>query len=153
MGLAPAKVRRVKSLPFYGSVEVSMGSDETPVAALVRWLRQRHDAVMNREAEALRLLDAGDTAGYRAAMREKAALLEAMSGAAASVLAHLPGELRGKLAFALERFSSSARQSLSLDSVFYMSALLYPDAHKAGEPDNLALFIDRVEREGEGFGG
>ena len=32
-----------------------------------------------------------------------------------------------------------------------MSALLYPEDHKQGEPDDLTVCIDRMEREGENF--
>lgn len=84
-------------------------------------------------------------------MCEKAELLIALSDEAKPLLASLPGEARFNLALALERFSGSARNAIQLNSVFYMSALLYPDDHKKGEPDNLQLFIERVEREGESF--
>lgn len=103
------------------------------------------------EAEALRLLEAGDTPGHNAGMREKAEMLAALHTDATPLLNELPGEARFRTALALERFSDSARTALKLNSVFYMSALLYPDTHKKGEADNLTLCIDRIEREGENF--
>lgn len=121
------------------------------LARIVQWLRARHDRIMAVEAEALRLLEAGDTPGHNAGMREKAEMLAALHTDATPLLADLPGEPRFRLALALERFSDSARTALKLNSVFYMSALLYPDTHKKGEPDNLALCIDRIEQEGENF--
>ena len=75
------------------------------LAGLIQWLRERHDRIMAVEAEALRLLEAGDTPGHNAKMREKAELLAALGEDAKPLLAGLPGELRFNLALALERFS------------------------------------------------
>lgn len=108
------------------------------------WLRTRHAGIMALEKEALALLKAGDTAGYNARMRAKAESLCALAKDAAPELAALPENLREPILNGLMRFSQSAATSLKIGSVFYMSALLYPDDHKAGEPDNLALFIDRL---------
>lgn len=121
------------------------------LARLAQWLGERRAAIMAVEREALQRLETGDIPGHNEKMREKAELLAALSEGAKPLLAPLPGEPRFNLALALERFSGSARTALKLDSVFYMSALLYPDDHKKGEPDNLLLFIERVEREGEHF--
>ena len=133
------------------------------LAGLIQWLRERHDRIMTVEAEALRLLESGDTPGHNAKMREKAEMLAALGEDAKPLLAGLPGELSFNLALALERFSGSARNALGLNSVFYMSALLYPEDfariravvypedHKQGEPDDLTVCIDRMEREGENF--
>ena len=74
-----------------------------------------------------------------------------MAEDAKPMLEFLPGELRFNLAMALEKFSSSARMALRLNSIFYMGALLYPDDHIKGEPDNLILCIERIEKQGEGF--
>lgn len=121
------------------------------LARLIHWLKERRAAVLAAERQALQRLEEGDIPGHAQKMREKAQLLAALSEEAKPLLAPLPGEARFNLALALERFSSSARTALKLDSVFYMSALLYPDDHKKGEPDNFLLFIERVEREGEPF--
>ena len=77
--------------------------------------------------------------------------LAALAEDAKPLLAPLPGELRFNLALALENFAAGARTALRLNSVFYMSALLYPDDHKSGDPDNLTLCIDRISRQGEDF--
>ena len=118
---------------------------------LTRWLRQRHDQVIQAEAKALQYLDAGDAPSHNACMRQKAELLSTMAEDAKPMLEFLPGELRFNLAMALEKFSSSARMALRLSSIFYMGALLYPDDHKKGEPDNLVLCIERIEKQGEDF--
>lgn len=119
--------------------------------ALIVWLRQRHDVVMELEAAALACLNAGDTPGYTQGMHRKAESLAALAEDAKPLLAPLPGELCFNLALALENFAAGARTALRLNSVFYMSALLYPDDHKSGDPDNLTLCIDRISRQGEDF--
>ena len=119
---------------------------------ILQWLRKRHQEVMAHEKKAQDLLEMNDVDGYRLEMLAKASLLESMSKDAKEVLADLPGELRFKLGMALERFSNSARMSIKLNSVFFMSALLYRDDHKQGEPDNLALFIEDFAIKGEHFG-
>ncbi len=114
--------------------------DQTALTAAIAWLRARHADIMTTEREALALMEAGDIPGYTAKMRAKAESLAALAKDAAPRLDALPEPLRDRLAAALR-----------LDSVFFMSALLYPDEHKPGEPDNLALFIDQVEAQGENF--
>lgn len=124
---------------------------DQPLASLVTWLRNRHAEVMATEAQALARLDAGDTPGHNELMRRKAELLASMAEDAKPLLEPFPGEARFNYALALEGFSASARMSLRLNSVFYMSALLYPDEHKPGQPDNLTLCIDRMEKLGLEF--
>ena len=125
---------------------MSAHTHDQPLASLVLWLRNRHAEVMATEAQALARLDAGDTPGHNDLMRRKAELLASMAEDAKPLLEPFPGEARFNYALALESFSASARMSLRLNSVFYMSALLYPDDHKPGQPDNLTLCIDRMEK-------
>ena len=119
-------------------------SNDTTIAPVIDWLRTRHAAIMANEAEALARLKAGDTQGYNAKMRAKAEAVAALAKDAAPVLAGLPEAVREPILRGLLRFSQSAATGLHLGSVFYMSALLYPDDHKPGEPDNLALFIEEL---------
>ena len=121
------------------------------LTTLTQWLRQRHDEIMAVETQALQSIGAGDTPGHNALMRRKAEMLAALAEDAKPLLAALPGEARFNMALALEKFSAGARMALQLNSVFYMSALLYPDDHKKGEPDNLTLCIERMERLGPDF--
>ena len=130
---------------------MNANTNEQPLASLFLWLRNRHAEVMATEAQALARLDAGDTPGHNDLMRRKAELLSSMAEDAKPLLEPLPGETRFNYALALEGFSASARMSLRLNSVFYMSALLYPDEHKPGQPDNLTLCIDRMEKLGLEF--
>ena len=115
--------------------------------ALLVWLRARHDDTMACEAQALKCLEAGDLAGHSAKMHEKARLLAAMKEDARPLVAALPEPQSGAVQHALDRFSASAKFGLRIDSLFYLSALLYRDDHKAGEPDNLAVFIENLEKD------
>lgn len=118
---------------------------------LVRFLRERHTRVMSAESEALQRLGAGDTPGHTEKMQEKATLLANLAKDAEIHTAALSGPLRQAVMPELDRFSQNARNALGIGSVFYMSALLYPDDHTAGQPDNLLKFIDHLESKGEAF--
>lgn len=117
------------------------------------WLKGYHAEVMAVEAKGLAFLQADDTPGYVTQMQEKAQMLSRMCDESKPHLEGLDGPWRAKLVSSLERFSNSANMALRLNSVFFMSALLYPDEHKAGEPDNLFLCIQRMEQEGQDFNG
>ena len=107
----------------------------TPCAALREWLEQRHAAVMAAEGRALAC----------EGMREKAGLLAAIREDVAPLLAALPADMdaqeRERLRHRLHCFSASANNALRLNSLFYMSALLYPEDHKPGQPDDMQVFI------------
>ncbi|MDR2161637.1 MAG: XdhC family protein [Desulfovibrio sp.] len=90
---------------------------------------------------ALALSPAGGQDTYRRLMREKALFLAGLPEVFAPLLAGASMEISAPAAAALERFAQGAAQALSLDSVFYMSALLYPEDHVAGEPNNLERLI------------
>lgn len=108
---------------------------------LAAWLSQKHTEIMGLEDDGLRLLASGDSAGYGDKMRARARMLASLASEAQPFLAALPEDSRKQAAGVLKRFSASAQTALGLDSVFYMSALLYRDDHKPGEPDNLEVFI------------
>lgn len=126
---------------------------EKILADLIEWLRKRHTEVMTVEQAAIQALDHGDTPCHNQKMLEKAKMLASLFDDSKHLLEGLPGELRFNIALALEGFAGSARTALQLESVFYMSALLYPDTHKEGEADNLMLCIDKLERDGANFTG
>ncbi|MCR5812996.1 MAG: hypothetical protein K6G15_00695 [Desulfovibrio sp.] len=115
------------------------------LAPVITWLRERHDQVMNEENEAKTALAGGDNAGYSQHMHRKAELLASLANDANDVLRSLPEELAKEIGKKLSRFSHSAAYGLKLDSLFYMSALLYRDDHKEGEPDNLLVYLQDLE--------
>lgn len=107
----------------------------------LKWLTQEHDRVMACEHQGIELLNSGDSDAYREKMREKAEMLAHLADAAKPHLAGVAPALAAKIRSALAQFSNSAAMALQLHSVFYMSALLYRDDHKPGEPDNLEVYI------------
>jgi len=115
----------------------------------LKFLREQIRYVKEVEDNAMRLLhDAGDEAGYRDGMRRKAEMLAGLSAGAAPYLDGIGLEKRPMIEHRLDMFSQSARRSLDIGSVFYMSALLYPDDHKPGEPNTLELWLKDLERAG-----
>lgn len=117
----------------------------SPTAALADYLDEKARQVKALEAEAETVIHAkGDQAGYQALMRRKAELLEALAADAAPLVKALDPGLADAAGERLAGFSLNAENSLRIGSVFFMSALLYPDEHKPGEPNNLELFAAEV---------
>lgn len=118
---------------------------KSAASVLADFLEQRARAVRSIEVEAETIIHGkGDQAGYVAKMRDKAMLLADLAGDAQGLVLALPSGLADAAAERLERFSQSAANSLKVGSPFYMSALLYPDEHKPGEPNDLERYVDEV---------
>lgn len=114
------------------------------VIKLAEFLRQRASAVKALEDSAAAIIATGDQAGYAARMREKAELLRDIADDAEPLVSALENMLAEAARARLEGFTASASTALGIGSVFFMSALLYPDEHKPGEPNNLELFAEEV---------
>jgi hypothetical protein len=106
-----------------------------------QWLAERVGTVAGMERRAVELLADGGMDEYGALMRKKARLLADLPADGKPLLDTLPPALRVQAEKKLRRFSESAQTALSLDSVFFMSALLYPDDHQPGQPNNLEIFL------------
>jgi len=126
---------------------------KSAASVLADFLEQRAKAVRAIEAEAEAIIHGdghgdghgqGDQAGYVAKMREKAMLLADLAGDAQGLILALDEAHATAAADRLERFSQSAATSLKVGSPFFMSALLYPDEHKRGEPNDLDRYVDEV---------
>ncbi len=109
------------------------------------WLNTQCEQVRALEGKAKVFLDANDAHAWRELMREKAELLAGLAAAAADVLPSLPAGEQQRAAAQLRRFSQSAATALSLNSPFYMSALLYPEDSKDGDPNDLERFRDSFQ--------
>ena len=119
----------------------------SPGKALAAWLQEQATAVRALEKEAATALyDKKDEAAYREQMSQKAGLLASLASDSADLVAALPEKEREAAASELSSFSYNAATALRLNSVFYMAALLYPDDHKDGEPNNLERFISRITK-------
>lgn len=114
---------------------------------LVEFLEVQAGRIRELEKEGEELLNGPEgQEKYEKAMRSKAGLLRSLprsAGRLVDAVSKAPGEdIRRRL----EYFSASASTALSLGSVFYMSALLYPEDHKLGQPNDLEVFIGEVRR-------
>jgi len=54
--------------------------------------------------------------------------------------------LGAEISTRLEQFSMSAGAALRIGSVFFMTALLYPEDHKPGEPNDLETYISELRQ-------
>lgn len=116
------------------------------ITAFISWLKSQHEQIKEIEKSAMALLDAGDDAGYRSKMQQKAELLANLETAAKPFINKLPANVRGFAEDKIHDFSNGGKTAIHLKSVFYMSALLYPDDYKTGEPDNMEKFIQDLKK-------
>lgn len=114
-------------------------------AVFTTWLGERCAFLRHLEKTALEEAEAnGNSARYRELMLQKALFLEALGDEAAPYLKHLPPDMAGQAGQRFARFRQSARQAMACDSPWYMSALLYPDDHKPGQPNDLEAFHEHM---------
>ncbi|MDR2124550.1 MAG: hypothetical protein LBP38_06180 [Desulfovibrio sp.] len=100
--------------------------------------------MLERDARSALYAD-NDAGRYRALMEQRAQSLIDLESRTADLLDALPEVERRQTRSALRSFADGARTALELGSVFYMSALLYRDNHKAGEPDKLQALVEDLE--------
>ncbi len=116
------------------------------LSALLIWLEQQASTIRTIEQEARDIVEGSkDAAAYTALMHKKAHVIAALADDAAPLLGTIAPQTKEAIATDLGRFSYGASKALELDSVFYMSALLYPDEHKPGEPNNLEKLIKQYQ--------
>lgn len=116
---------------------------KVPSAALVLALDAAR-TIRDVEKAALQALHEGnDEASYRAGMLEKCRLLSGLPEAVSDFLMDADGPEAEAFATGLEDFARKAAQAMSLNSVFYMSALLYPEEYADGDPNDLEAFLAR----------
>jgi hypothetical protein len=115
--------------------------------ALLDFLRNTAAHIRTLEADAHAALhEAGNEAHYRELMVAKARLLANLAHNAKPLLEHVPASHRQAIGDRLQAMSASAQRSLDLGSVFYMSALLYPEDHTPGTPNDLEKWLAHLER-------
>jgi hypothetical protein len=113
--------------------------------ALAGWLEEQSRAVRELEERARILIEEeGDQNGYEGVMRQKALLLAGLPDEGAAYLEPLDSPRADGIRARLESFAASANAALEIGSVFYMSALLYPEDHQTGQPNDLDAFAEPV---------
>lgn len=104
-------------------------------AATVRRLEEEGDAILASEGQL----------AFQAKLEEKAELLAALGEKSWKLTEAVGGEMGKEIAMRLEQFSMSASAALRIGSVFFMTALLYPEDHQPGEPNDLDNFIKELK--------
>jgi len=102
--------------------------------------REAAQTIRVLEAAAMEALGRGDTALHRENMMEKCEILQDLPDLADPYLDGADALTR-KLKNGLAGFSHRAGQALDLESIFYMSALLYPEDYQEGEVNDLERFL------------
>lgn len=115
------------------------------IAKVLEMVRETAQDIRRLEKDAMEALHGqGDTDAHRAMMLEKCELL-------ADLPEHAEPYLKGddavtdSLRQGLKGFARRADMALNLESIFFMSALLYPDDYQDGEPNDLERFLARYE--------
>jgi len=111
------------------------------LADLISFLEETSSRVLEIEKEADIALKQEGQLAFQAKLEEKAEILAALGEKCWKKTEAVGGTLKDEIARKLEQFSMSASTSLRIGSVFFMSALLYPEDHKPGEPNDLESFI------------
>jgi hypothetical protein len=124
-----------------------MDSSTDAFDGLITALKGVTRSVRTIESAALTALhEQKDEGTYRGLMREKAEVLRDLPSAMAPFVQRMEQGVRDAIEPRLNGFARSAATALKLDSVFYMSALLYPEDYQEGGPNDLELWVDELER-------
>ncbi|MBQ7618025.1 MAG: hypothetical protein IJS50_04045 [Desulfovibrio sp.] len=126
-------------------------TEESSVIKVQSWLQERHDLILGKEKAAYACLNQGDQEGYARELKAKGELLANLAKDAREPLQELPSAVAKALQARLKNFSATAAYGLKLNSLFFLSALLYKDEHPVGEPDNFQVLIDEFRSKGLAF--
>lgn len=116
-----------------------------PLADLIAFLEEKADKVRQLESEGDVALENEGQRAFQIKLEEKAELLAALGEKAWKLTEALGGDLGGEASRKLDQFSMSASAALRIGSVFFMTALLYPENHKPGEPNDLDTYIEELK--------
>ncbi len=84
----------------------------------------------------------GDAAGHRALMIEKCETLADLPEAVEQAATEADTPEAEEFLAGLADFARRAGQAMDLGSIFYMTALLYPEDYVAGDKNDLERFLD-----------
>jgi hypothetical protein len=85
-----------------------------------------------------------DPETHRQNLREKTMLLMELPELAGPFCDGMAKDVRAEFEKGLNSFAMRAEQAWELSSIFYMSALLYPEDYREGDRNDLESFIDRL---------
>ena len=111
-------------------------------------LTQAAETIRTLEREAQEALHGqGDKEAYTAKLTEKCHILLDLGDRLEEPLEAVRGKDSAEAArieAQLDSYAQRANAALSLKSVFFMAALLYPDDYKDGEPNDLERFVESL---------
>ena len=114
---------------------------------IIETLKEAAKHVRELEAEARdALFNKDDVDIYRSRLEQKAMLIIDLESEIEGFMTGLGPTLSRRIKGGLSRFALSAERGLGLDSIFYLSALLYPEDHVEGEKNDLENFIGFLKR-------
>jgi hypothetical protein len=115
------------------------------IEELIEFLEKKAGEVRRLEEEGDAILQSEGQRAFQVKAEAKAELLAALAEDAWKLTEKLEGDQGKAVAQRLEQFSMSASTALRIGSVFFMTALLYPEDHKPGEPNDLEVFIAELK--------
>lgn len=119
-----------------------------PMDELIALLSEQAEQIEKLEAHAATLAqDPLQIQRYRSILEEKARLLSCLAQLSQPIIKKIPPEKATPVQQMLNKFSQSATASMRIGSPFYMSALLYPQDHQPGQPNDLELFIQQLKEQ------
>jgi hypothetical protein len=109
------------------------------VAAEVRKIEEQGECVLADQGQA----------SFQNCLRKKAELLNGLSESTSDLVSRLPEDQAEAVGRRMRRFSKIAGMALRLDSVFFMTALLYPEGHQPDEPNDLEVYIEELREQAQ----
>lgn len=113
---------------------------------LIQFLEEKASIVRRLEEEGDAVLESEGQLAFQAKLEEKAEILAALGEKAWKLTEAVGGELSNEIAQKLEQFSMSASTALRIGSVFFMTALLYPEDHIPGQPNDLEAYLFELKK-------
>lgn len=122
-------------------------AEEQAGRKLIAELKRAAEEIRELEAEAREALhEDGDRVAYESLLRRKCEVLLELPGRVEPLLQAVDSHLAQRVGLKSENLAERAQTALEVGSVFFMYALLYPEDHKEGDPNDLERFILGLEK-------
>lgn len=113
---------------------------------LIEYLEATNAKVRQIEAEGERVLQSQGQVEFQVKLEAKAKVLARLADDSWELVDKIDGRLGDEITQRLEQFSMSASTALRIGSVFFMTALLYPEDHEPGGPNDLETYIEELRK-------
>lgn len=116
------------------------------VRMLIDALNKEATRIRTLEAEAREaLFERDDQKTYTEKLKEKTMILMDLPETMEPLLLDLDAGVRNEIEQGLDGFARRAGNAWGLSSLFYMSALLYPEDYAEGDKNDFERFIERLQ--------